>query len=267
MTEQTKEIIAYKGFNPDWTCRGFQYAVGETYTHDGKVSACKSGFHACEYPLDVFNYYRPNEARFALVKMAGETSKDGDDTKIASARITIEAELKLPELVNKAVDWIKDKIDWKNAKESNTGDWSAATNTGYRSAATNTGDWSAATNTGNQSAATNTGNQSAATNTGNQSAATNTGDWSAATNTGNQSAATNTGDWSAAKVSGKHSVAAALGENSKAKAGAGGAIVCVYRNDDGELIHIRASRVGDNGIKPDTWYTLDVNGNFKETNE
>jgi len=246
MSEELKEIIAYKGFNQDWTCRGYQYEVGKTYEHKGNIKACESGFHACGYPLDVLSYYNPADSKFAVVKMSGETSKDSDDTKIASAKITIEAEINLPEMVKKAVEWIKGKVDWDAAKVSNTG---------YQSAATNTGDWSAATNTGYQSAATNTGNRSAATNTGNQSAATNTGDWSAATNTGYQSAA---------EVSGKQSIAVALGQQSKAKAGIDGAIVCVYRNDDGELIHIKASKVGDNNIKADTWYTLDINGGFVE---
>ncbi|EGF12608.1 hypothetical protein HMPREF9095_2003 [Haemophilus aegyptius ATCC 11116] len=239
MTEENKEIIAYKGFKQDWTCRGYQYEVGKTYEHKGNVEACESGFHACEYPLDVLSYYSPAVSKFAVVKMSGETSKDSDDTKIASAKITIETEINLPEMIKKAVEWIKGKVDWDAAKVSNTGYRSVATNTGY------------------QSAATNTGNRSAATNTGNLSAATNTGDWSAATNTGNLSAATNTGNWSAAEVSGKQSIAVALGWQSKAKASIDGAIVCVYRNHDGELIHIKASKVGENNIKADTWYTLD----------
>ena len=52
-------IKVYKGFNADWTCNpegvSYQYKVGETYTHDGDVKLCNSGFHACEYPLDIFN--------------------------------------------------------------------------------------------------------------------------------------------------------------------------------------------------------------------
>ena len=312
MVEENKEIIAYKGFNQDWTCRGYQYEVGKTYVHKGDVKAYRSGFHACEYPLDVLSYYSPAVSKFAVVKMSGETSKDSDDTKIASAKITIETEINLPEMVKKAVEWIKGKVDWDAAKVSNTGDWSAATNTGYRSAATNTGDWSVATNTssrsaatdtGNRSVATNTGNRSVATNTGDLSVATNTGDWSVATNTGNRSAATNTGyqsvatntgdlsvatntgdlsvatntgDWSVAtntgnrsvaEVSGEQSIAVALGWQSKAKASIDGAIVCVYRNDDGELIHIKASKVGENNIKADTWYTLDEFGEFIEVKD
>ncbi|WP_118806880.1 DUF7666 domain-containing protein [Haemophilus influenzae] len=294
MTEENKEIIAYKGFNQDWTCRGYQYEIGKTYEHKGDVKACKSGFHACEYPLDVLSYYSPAVSKFAVVKMSGETSKDSDDTKIASAKITIETEINLPEMVKKAVEWIKGKVDWDAAEKSNTGNGSVATNTGYQSVATNTGDLSVATNTGDLSAATNTGYQSVATNTGDLSAATNTGDrsvatntgsWSVATNTGDLSAATNTGyqsvatntgdlsaatntgDLSAVEVSGKQSIAVALGWQSKAKASIDGAIVCVYRNHEGELIHIKASKVGENNIKADTWYTLDEIGKFVEVKD
>ena len=231
MSEENKEIIAYKGFNQDWTCRGYQYEIGKMYEHKGDVKACESGFHACEYPLDVLRYYSPAESKFAVVKMSGGTSKDSDDTKIASAKITIETEINLPEMVKKAVEWIKGKVDWDAAKVSNTGE---------------------------QSAATNTGNWSAATNTGYRSAATNTGDLSAATNTGYRSAA---------EVSGEQSIAVALGWQSKAKASIDGAIVCVYRNDDGELIHIKASKVGENNIKADTWYTLDDIGEFVEVKD
>ncbi|EKP2048105.1 hypothetical protein OFY23_004654 [Salmonella enterica] len=322
----TKEIVTFKGFNKDLKCRDFQFEIGKTFHHDGKVEACGSGFHACECPFDVFSYYPPAESRYAETISFGVTDrKEEGDTKIASASITIKAELTLPQFIQRGIEWIWSKIDksleqqimtgnWSAA--TNTGNWSAATNTGNRSAATNTGDWSAATNTGNRSAATNTGNRSAATNTGNQSAATNTGnrsaatntgnqsaatntgyqsaatntgnrsaatntgnrsaatntgDWSAATNTGNRSAATNTGDWSAAtntgyqsaaEVSGSQSVAASLGKEGKARASEGGAIVLCYRDENGELIHIRASKVGENGITPDTWYQLDEDGEF-----
>ncbi|WP_209540289.1 DUF7666 domain-containing protein [Haemophilus influenzae] len=204
MTEENKEIIAYKGFNQDWTCRGYQYEIGKTYEHKGDVKACESGFHACEYPLDVLSYYSPAVSKFAVVKMSGETSKDSDDTKIASAKITIETEINLPEMIKKAVEWIKGKVDWDAAKVSNTG---------YRSVATNTG------------------------------------------------------DQSVAEVSGKQSIAVALGWQSKAKASINGAIVCVYRNHDGELIHIKASKVGENNIKADTWYTLDEFGEFVEVKD
>ncbi|EJS7204673.1 hypothetical protein NWK03_003461 [Salmonella enterica] len=241
----TKEIVTFKGFNKDLKCRGFQFAIGETFHHDGKVEACGSGFHACECPFDVFSYYPPAESRYAETISFGVTDREeGGDTKIASASITIKAELTLPQFIQRGIEWIWSKIDKSLEQQIMTGNQSAATNTG------------------NQSAATNTGNQSAATNTGNQSAATNTGNRSAATNTGNRSAATNTGYRSAAEVSGSQSVAASLGIEGKARASEGGAIVLCYRDEDGELIHIRASKVGENGIMPNTWYQLDKDGEF-----
>ncbi|EEJ6639259.1 hypothetical protein QE57_001260, partial [Salmonella enterica subsp. enterica] len=179
----TKEIVTFKGFNKDLKCRDFQFKIGKTFHHDGKVEACGSGFHACECPFDVFSYYPPAESRYAETISFGVIDREEiGDTKIASASITIKAELTLPQFIQRGIEWIWSKIDKSLEQQIMTGDWSAATNTGNRSAATNTGNRSAATNTGDRSAATNTGYRSAATNTGYQSAATNTGYQSAATN-------------------------------------------------------------------------------------
>ncbi len=284
-------VTAYKGFKQDLTCRGYQFEIGGTYKHEGEVEACASGFHSCEYPLDVFGYYAPGESRFAIVKASGQLSRHDDDSKIASATLVVEAEINMPTMISRAIDWIMSKVD-KSVEQtvvgetasntgdysaaSNTGNRSAASNTGYQSAASNTGDYSAASNTGNRSAASNTGYQSAASNTGNrsaasntgyQSAASNTGDYSAASNTGDYSAASNTGYQSAAEVSGKESVAASLGIEGRARASAGSAIVLCHRDDEGRLIHIRASKVGENGVEPDTWYQLNAEGEFVEFDE
>ncbi|HFW5166834.1 TPA: hypothetical protein ACIBV6_004359 [Salmonella enterica subsp. enterica serovar Zanzibar] len=216
----TKEIVTFKGFNKDLKCRDFQFEIGKTFHHDGKVEACVSGFHACECPFDVFSYYPPAESRYAETISFGITdSEEGGDTKIASSSITIKDELTLPQFIQRGIEWIWSKIDKSLEQQIMCGSWSAATNTGNRSAATNTG---------------------------------------------NQSAATNTGDCSAAEVSGSQSVAASLGIEGKARASEGGAIVLCYRDEDGELIHIRASKVGENGIMPNTWYQLDKDGEFVE---
>mgnify|MGYP000378063055 FL=1 len=142
----------YKGFDKDLKCRGFQYEVGKEY-EESDVKVCEKGFHACENPLDVFSYYPPADSRYCEVEQSGELSKDGGDSKVASSKIKIGAEIGLSGLIRAGVKFILEKVDFKNAKESNTGDRSAATNTGNRSAATNTGYQSAATNTGDQSAA------------------------------------------------------------------------------------------------------------------
>ena len=265
------KIKGYKGFNPDLTCRNFQYEVGKEYDTDKAVS-CETGFHFCENPFDVFNYYAPSNEkglnRFCEVEGSGDFDKSEND-KVACTHIKVNAEIGLHGLITAGIKFIFDKVNWNDCKESNTGDYSAATNTGDYSAATNTGDYSAATNTGDYSAATNTGNCSAATNTGNCSAATNTGNCSAATNTGNcsaatntgyRSAATNTGYRSAASVEGKDSIAIVTGKDSKAKGTLGCWIVLTEREDwNGKtypIKEVKAFKVDGEVIKADTYYKL-----------
>ena len=250
----------YKGFDKDMKCRDFQYEVGKTY-EEPTAELCEKGFHACEYPLDVFKYYSPgNMSRYCEVDLDEVSGKkDVKDSKSCGKKIAVKAEIGIAGLVKAAVDFVVENIGDEN-KEANTGDYSASTNTGDYSASTNTGDRSASTNTGFRSASTNTGFRSASTNTGDYSASTNTGDYSASTNTGFRSASTNTGDYSKADVSGKESVATALGIESKAKGVLGCWLVLSewskdenynwYRKD------VQCFKVDGETVKPNTWYTL-----------
>lgn len=121
----------YKGFDKDLKCRGFQYEIGKEYeTYSAK--ACECGFHACENPLDVFTYYSPADSRYCEVEQSGEISKDSDDSKIASTKIKIGAEIGLAGIIKAGVDFI---LEHAKNKEQNTGDHSVATNTGDQSAA------------------------------------------------------------------------------------------------------------------------------------
>ena len=252
----------YKGFDKDLKCRGFQYEIGKEYEEE-KAAACECGFHACENPLDVFSYYSPADSRFCEVEQSGEIDRAVEDSKTASTKIKIKAEIGLNGIIKAGVKFILDRVKFDTSRQSNTGYRSAATNTGSWSAATNTGDRSAATNTGDQSAATNTGDRSAATNTGSWSAAANTGDQSAATNTGYQSAATNTGSWSAATVGEGGSVAIVTGYGSKARAGIGSAIVIAERGEwngtEHPLINIKSAIVDGIKIKANIFYTVKDN--------
>ena len=272
----------YKGFDKDLKCRGFQYEIGKEY-EENTADICHKGFHACENPMDVFGYYNPADSRYCEVDL-DTNEQTGEDSKRVGKKIKIETEIGLSGLIQAGVKFILEKVDFKSAKESNTGYQSAATNTGNQSAATNTGNRSAATNTGYQSAATNTGYQSAATNTGNQSAATNTGDWSVATNTGNQSAATNTGDWSAATntgdwsvatntgyqsaatVGGAENIAVVTGYGSKAKGAVGCWLVLTERDEKMHILGVQAVCVDGETIKADTFYML-KNGAIIEVDE
>ena len=146
---------AYKGFNMNMTCRGFQFEEGKEY-HEEEAVLCESGFHACENPLDCFRYYSPGESVYHEVELDELSDKKSDDSKICGKHIKIGARLNILNIANLAVEYINSKID----------DEKTATNTGNRSAATNTGDYSAATNTGNRSAATVEGKDSVAITTG-----------------------------------------------------------------------------------------------------
>ena len=133
----------YKGFDKNLECRGFKYNVGKSY-EENDADICSKGFHACEYPLDVFSYYPPAESRYCEVDLSANNQKALNDTKRVGKKIKICAEIGLFGLAKASVEYIKERLD-KNL--------SAATNTGDRSAATNTGDQSAATVEGKESVA------------------------------------------------------------------------------------------------------------------
>ena len=260
----------YKGFDKDLKCRGFQYEVGKTY-EEPTADLCESGFHACEYPLDVLGYYAPGEmSRYCEVDL-NELSdeKSSEDSKCCGKKIAVKAEIGIMGIVKASVDYVMEHID-SSKKESNTGFRSASTNTGDYSASTNTGNYSASTNTGFRSASTNTGDCSASTNTGDCSASTNTGNCSASTNTGDYSASTNTGNRSASTVEGAESVAAALGIESKSRGALGCWIVLAEwskdKENDWHRKDVQCFKVDGETVKPDTFYTL-KNGELVEVSE
>ena len=98
---------AYKGFTKDMKCRDFQYEEGKEYVHDGKVSVCKSGFHACERPLACFNYYSPSESVYHEVEINGDVSKATDDSKVAGSKIKVGARLNILGLVKAQFEYVK----------------------------------------------------------------------------------------------------------------------------------------------------------------
>ena len=190
------EVRGYKVFNPDWTCRGFQYEVGKIFEENVEPSCCDRGFHFCEKASDCFSYYPFNsENKVAEIIALGDV--DSDETKSCTNKIQIVREIPWDEVL-RIVNTGKDctglcNTGDRNTGNRNTGDWNTGDcntgdcntgdcNTGNR----NTGDWNTGDcntgdcNTGNRNTGDcNTGDR----NTGNR----NTGDW----NTGD----CNTGDW------------------------------------------------------------------------
>ena len=146
-------IKSYKGFDKNLRCRGFQYKIGGIYEMDGKIKMCNRGFHACESPFDVFDYYTMIDSRFCEVEQDGNISKWDRGTKICSSKIKIKAELKLADMINLGVEWlkeitspekiktsIKDNSSGNNAQIGSSGDGAKIGSSGYDAQIGSSGD-------------------------------------------------------------------------------------------------------------------------------
>ena len=233
-------IKAYKGFNKDMTCRDFQYEEGKQYETD-KAEACECGFHACEYPLDVFSYYPPGTSVYHEVEQSGDFDKSESD-KVASTKIKIGARIDIAGIVKAAISYIKERITNENnaepGKAATAGSYGAAT-AGDRGAAT-AGDRGAAT-AGYRGAAT-AGYRGAAT-AGDSGAAT-AGSYGAATSKGRS-------------ASGKNGLSVVRGNGVKVKGGIGAVLVIAEEEEDSSDIKDWLAVVVDGvNVKADTWYEL-----------
>ena len=144
-TSRDDMIPAYKGFNSDLTCRGFQYAEGETYQTD-RAELCVTGFHACPMPLDTLRYYPLGTSVYHAVEVDADAHQ-GED-KVASRRIKIGGRMSLAELIE-----VHSSLAFKRANQAEGTDESAAVTSGYRSTAATSGDESTAATSGYRSAA------------------------------------------------------------------------------------------------------------------
>lgn len=142
------KVIAYKGMNSKMQCRGMQYEVGKEFSVDGDIECCGNGLHACECPLDVFGYYAPGTgARYFRVEQSGEMARDGSDSKVASRKMRVDAEIGIHGLVKAHIEYVKANTTTGNTdpKRATAGDRGAAT-AGDRGAATSRGSASVGAN-------------------------------------------------------------------------------------------------------------------------
>ncbi len=145
-------IKAYKGFDKDLKCHPsggseFQYEIGKTYTHEGSVSLCSSGFHACEDPIDMFGYYAPiNGNRFCEVEMNGIAGETEKDTKRVCSKISIGGELSIRSITEASIKFLFEKTKSEPSKET---DKQAAS--GYFSKQAASGNYSTQAASGNYS--------------------------------------------------------------------------------------------------------------------
>ena len=243
-------VKSYKGFNKDMTCRGFQYEEGKEYEEE-IVEVCDHGFHVCEYPLDCLNYYYPNESVYHEVEQSGEIQKHNDDTKVASTKIKIGAEISIAGLVKAAIEYTVKRVKKDAESDEKHG---ASSATGYCGASSATGDYGASSATGYKGASSATGT------------------------CGASSAA---GYCGASSAEDKDAVAVAWGYKSKAKGVLGAFLVFAdweYTGSEDDTEYDRNNQsawvlngakmvqVDGENIKPNTWYTIE-NGEIAEVSE
>ena len=216
---------AYKGFDKDLKCRGFQYEVGKEY-EEANAALCKKGFHACENPLDTFRYYRPTDSRYCEVDVDDNGERNSTDSKVCGKHIKISAEIGLKGVINAGVRFVFDKCE--SATEEN-----------------------ASGESGNAAASGERGNAAASGESGNAAAS------------GWRGTAVVTGFAGRATALGEQCLAVAWGEDSLARGTVGNWIVVSERDDDGNIIDVKIAKVDGDTVKADTWYKL-VNGEIME---
>ena len=237
---------AYKGFDKDLKCRGFQYEVGKEY-EEGSAELCKKGFHACENPLDTFRYYGPTDSRYCEVDVDDNGERNSDDSKVCGKHIKIGAEIGLKGVINAGVRFVFDKCE--SATEENASGWS-----GNAAASGESGNAAASGESGNAAASGERGNAAASGWSGNAAAS------------GVRGTAVASGKYGTASADGDQCIAVAWGEESRALGKLGTYIVVSEHDDDGNIIDAKIVRVDGEAVKENTWYTLQ-NGEISEVEE
>ena len=253
---------AYKGFNPDMTCLGFQYEEGKEYETD-KAELCNEGFHACERPLDIIQYYPfvkdGKLCKFHEVELEEVSDqRSNDDTKVVAKRIKIGAELNLFGLVKAQFEYVKahTTMEYTDPNAASAG-YKGAASAGYKGAASagengaaSAGSWGAASAGANGAASA--GEKGAASAGANGAASA--GSWGAAVSRGTSEV-------------GKNGIACTRGNGCKVKGGMGAVLVIAEENTDGyDIKSWKAFVIDGEKYKPDTWYTL-KDGEIAEVTE
>jgi hypothetical protein len=283
VSENNEKITkAWKGFDKEFRCRDYQYAVGETYRFEGEAIICQQGFHACTAPIDVLSYYPAATSRYAEVELIGETvAEEKSDSKLAASSIRVVREISYFELWQAHRAWVAEQqfeasATGDSGHASATGYSGHASATGYSGHASATGDSGHASATGYRGHASATGYRGHASATGDRGHASATGDSGHASATGYSGHASATGyrghasatGYSGhASATGENAIAASLGNNSRAKASAGNWIVLAAYGDysqDYKLLFVKTARCGleEGDLRPDQWYRLDRSGEF-----
>ena len=246
---------AYKGFNRDMTCRGYQFEEGKTYEHEGDVRLCESGFHACEDPVDCLRYYEPCESVYHEVELDGVSDERQEDTKVVGKKIRIGARMSVKDIVKASIDY-----GFASCKDAKDGDCASEINS--RQAASGDESSQAASGDGSSQAASGYGSSQAASGYESSQAASGKRSSQAASGDGSSQAAS--GDGSRQETTGKNCVMMAAGNSGRAKGKIGSWIVLtewVYG-----VPNVVAKRIDGVEVKEDVLYKLE-NGVLVEAQE
>ena len=250
---------AFKGFNRDMTCRGFQYEEGGKYETD-KAKVCDTGFHACENPLDCLTYYKLNDSVYHEVEMGGEIDKRRDgDSKIASTKITIGAKLSIAGIVKGAIDFVMSKVKATAGyavHAATAGDAAHAVTAGDEARAATAGDEAHAATAGYAAHAATAGDEAHAATAGDEAHAATAGYAAHAATAGRFANAATAGDEAHAEVQDCDAMAVVCGRNCKAKGGVGSWLVLTERDNERHILGVKAIKIDGKKYKSDTWYTL-----------
>ena len=246
-----KKIVAYKGFDKDFKCRDFQYEVGKTYEMNGNIKCCNRGFHACESPMEVFDHYDMLTSRFAEVEQSGEIDKENNSTKICSSRIKIKAELKLADIINLGVEWLKEITMPSKIKANNS---------------SNDGDYAKIGSSGDCAQIGSSGNSAKIGSSGDYAKIGSSGNSAKIGSSGNSAKIGSSGNYAQIDSSGQNSVVMCAGYDSKAKAAIGSWITLTEWKSIGDIwkpICVKTEQVDGSRVKADTYYKL-IDGKFEE---
>ena len=272
-----EKVIAYKGFNKDLTCRGFQYEVGKEYTEE-EVSICNRGFHACENPFDVLNFYGDVlNNRFCEVEQSGQIKKDNN--KQVSSKIKVVAEIGFIGLFKAGVEWIKEITNPMHVIEETRGgnDTNKIGSSGDYAQIGSSGDYAKIGSSGNSAQIGSSGNSAQIGSSGNSARIGSSGDYAKIGSSGDSAQIGSSGNsarigssGNSARIdsAGEDSVICCAGSNSVVRAKKGSWItLSEWRFSEEKKrdvpICVKTEYVDGEKIKEDTWYKLD-NGNFVE---
>jgi hypothetical protein len=288
--QEQQPIITYKAFDKDFKCRGFQYEVGKEYETDKPISICEQGFHACENPFEIWDYYDLTTSRFAVVEQSGNIAREDEQksTKICSSKIKIKAELKLADIIKLGIEWIKGKTSMPKIKDTdlrdNNGDYAKIGSSGDYAKIGSSGDYAKIGSSGDYAKIGSSGDYakigssgdyakigssgySAQIGSSGYSAQIGSSGYSAQIGSSGYSAQIgSSGDYAKINSMGEDSVICCAGYNARAKAKKGSWITLaewVYNDDKKRYVPtcVKTEFVDGKRIKADTWYKIE-NGEF-----